>query len=1161
MTDLQDKQEEQAGSPGHSFGDIPIQPPEADPQKTRKPVKRRSRSASGRKRTNTGRRPRSTARNKRQRSSNKNPLLLLLLIPVAALLLWFIVLPWLIPHFIQGTLAERLAQQLNRPVAIGQVRFSPLDLQLQLAEIRIGANADHRAADEPVLCTVAAVNGQLQAAALFRRKVVLTDVRIEQMEANLVRYADGSYTTFSSDSSPLIPAWLQVNGLDLSDSSLLLHDQPTRTIHRIKQIKMTLPAAAPGQQAVPTLSAMVNDSPILLQGQPGSGREQKTTLSLQLNDLDLEQYLAYLPALADSLTISSKRADAALEIILQDRPGAGLLINGTLTAADLQLQTKPRQGAAAKDKNSSSGNRFQLAVPALELTMQLNPLQSLYTVTSLTLEKPVLTLPALAEKKDHPLSTAVAALADNRETGFALDRLLINSGRLQIDKQQWQAVQIRLSNFRNAGAAARAETKPAELILAASQGDASMTLQGKLAPDLELSGKLSLRNMNTDLLTPLLPDKEKIRFSRGRLSLDGSLTLDGEKTWKMTATLTDTVLQISDFTLVQQKNLLVSGKQMTGAGCTVRLAGQQLNCKQLTIDQADFTAHSLLFLTGTGRDSDKPFFTTAGLGIKNSTLTLLPVKKSAKKGKTKEKNHLKLTGLTLQLDRTAGTDPEQERTDNLIARAVMGKQGRLTLTGFVPDSGPALLQLTGTDLDLVRLPVLFQNWLALPVRQGKLRFISNLQLADNSFTGSWTVNNFMADNGKGSSIRLQLAAATGVTGRLQPFTAAIKELSLEKPVLQLAETNPKLPTGLFSLVRKQKNIPRLPAMGIDRCTISSGSLTGKKGQAVFSELTGRVAPLQAGKPAFFDLNGKMAGSSFTARGRSSVKESKILDISFKQFPLYRYTRLLAESLAMDGKKAVASWQVSRDTGKNNRVTIRGLVPLAGSDFSLVLALLTDERDSFSLPLLPGSPTPAKVVSKSVVAQLRRLGLQTIVSPMLVLEKFLPSLNLAQNVEFLAGEAVPDFMAGLDGYAALLRKRPHLAIALRGGFDDELDRQYFIRILEEAADSQRELENIRRSQTMNKLLAAEQRQQAILAGEGKPVSMEKMEAIRQRPDLQPLLPEKVQISDNTLPNLAVQRALVIRNYLINKLKIPGNRVVIEEGNTGSAGVALRLTTNW
>ena len=181
--------------------------------------------------------------------------------------------------------------------------------------------------------------------------------------------------------------------------------------------------------------------------------------------------------------------------------------------------------------------------------------------------------------------------------------------------------------------------------------------------------------------------------------------------------------------------------------------------------------------------------------------------------------------------------------------------------------------------------------------------------------------------------------------------------------------------------------------------------------------------------------------------------------------------------------------------------------------------------------------------------------------MLVLEKFLPDLNLAHNVEFLAGEAVPDFLDGLDGYAALLRKRPHLGITLRGGFDDAIDRQYFIRILEEAADSKRELENIRRSQTMQQLLAAEQRQQAILAGEGKPVNMGRMEEIRQRPDLQPLPPVEVQVSKNTLPDLARQRALVIRNYLVNRLAIPPDKIIIEEGNSGSAGVALRLTTDW
>ncbi len=1156
MTDVDDTQGQNKHTglnESHSFGDIPIQSPDGNPtRETVQPVKRRKRPASSRPGRRTTRRSRRTGTGsgkKRSRSSKKNPLYPLLLVPAAAVLLYFIGLPWFIPYVIQGSLTDRLSRQLNRPVTINRVRFSPLDFKLHLTDISIGADTSRRAAADPVLCTVAAIDGRIMPTALLQGKVELSNLLVTRMEANLVRYPDGGYTAFSSGNTALMPSWLQVRGLELTDSTLLLHDLPTGTTHRIEQIKMSLPAATSGQQAVPTLSAIVNDSPILIHGQRHTGGEKKTALTLQLNDLDLQQYLAYLPPLADPLTISSTKADAVLEIILRDSTsaGAGLVITGTLTATDLLLSNKT----------------YKLTVPSLQLTMQAEPLQNLYTVKELTLQEPLFILPPAQEGDQKNLTATAASLFADAEMGISLDRLFVNNGKLQRSKQEWQQIQLRLNGLQNAKAASQTaeEQKPAAFSLSAKNNASTVNLQGSLDAKLQLTAKLILRNMAADLLRPLLASKGKLEFSRGKLSLDGTLTL--ALAGGAEISLTDSILQISDFSLLRRKTTLITGKKMTAVDCTARSKDQQLRCERLTFDQADFTEHSLLFLPDSGRKNKKDRLpvTADNLEIKNSTVTLIAAEQQKKKGKKKQHDGIRLEEFTLQLSSITHEKAGQTKPDNLVARAVVGKQGQLALTGFMNNNGQGTVQLTGTGIDLNRLPVFFRNWLALPVQQGRLRFKGQLKLVDYHFTGSWTVNDFIADNKKGQAIRWQQATATGVTGRLLPFTAAIEKFTLQKPVIQLTDTNPKLPAGLFSLFRQKNGVSVLPAITVARCSISSGSLTnGGADKHIFHDLTGNIAPLRPAAQATFTLTGKMGSSNFSVRGSSGMKKSQLQELTFKDFPLYRYTRLLADSLGMDGKKAVAAWQVS-PKNRDSRVTVTGLAPLPESAFSLVLALLANREGSFNLPLLSSSPTPAEVVNKSIVGQLRKLGLQTVVSPMLVLEKFLPDLNLAQKVAFLPGEAVPDFMDGLDGYATLLRQRPHLKIALRGGFDDESDRQYFLDILQDAADSKRELENIRRSETMKTLLTAEQRQQAILAGEGKPVNMEKMREIQQRPDLQPMAAEEIQLSGNTLPNLAQQRVLVIRNYLINRLKIPEKSITTEKGDTGTAEVSLRLTAGW
>ena len=121
--------------------------------------------------------------------------------------------------------------------------------------------------------------------------------------------------------------------------------------------------------------------------------------------------------------------------------------------------------------------------------------------------------------------------------------------------------------------------------------------------------------------------------------------------------------------------------------------------------------------------------------------------------------------------------------------------------------------------------------------------------------------------------------------------------------------------------------------------------------------------------------------------------------------------------------------------------------------------------------------------------------------------------------------------------------------------------HLVEKLQTEADQKRTLENSRREQERSRLIAEEQRRTATLTGMGKSVDPARMEQIRLRADLQPLPEELIQLAGNTLSTLALQRAEVIRNYLVDKLQIPAARIVIEEVSAGGTRVELLPVPLW
>ncbi len=1156
MTDGQDNR---TGKGSGSFGDIPIQP-EGDsfPEKT---VRRKTKS-----RRSTRHRPH-TANNRRAVQPPKMtlPYLALLCIPVVLFLLYTGGSLYLVPIVIKGPFAEQLSQRLNRPISVDDVSFSPFTFRLHLAGVTIGPDSNRK--NDHELCRVGMIDGRVQPTSLFRGRVVLENLHIDQLKANLVRYTDGGYTAFSAESIGdggqdtgnlnILPPWLFVHDLQLTDGTLAFHDLPTGRQHSISRIQVRLPGANRGKNSTePTLSAMVNSSPILLRGQRHTTTDGRieTRLSLQLKNIQLQQYLSYLPTSPDSLTVTSGSADATLEITFQDKQLSknGPTVTGSVSISALVLQP--------------ADTTLQLKVPTAHMVIWARPLQSLYTVKELAMDMPQLLLPDSHPSSMMNMQTRLASLLNPAGIALEIDHLEVANGSLTTaDHEGWHNLHLLLTGFHNKAASKSQginSSPSASLTFNANRGKSTIAFQGETDPSFTLSGKISLQDMDANLLQQFLPTTDGARFTRGKIRLAGELLAkqgeEGQGGW----IISDSSLRVTDFSLHKQERLLVAGKEMSGTGCRVQVDDHHISCQQLSFDHANFAAKAALFMPANKQKEAENhlLFSYNNLSIQNST-AIVSLSQASKERKGLQ---VKLSDLNLQL---TGMGQEQPGQDNLSLTAAVGKQGKVELSGSMQRNGQSILQLAAADIDIRPLTPLFADWLKPQVHQGVLQLKGRLILPENRFVGSFHLNDFAADNKDGSAVGWQLASGTGVTARLTPFSAAIKKLSLQQPSLRLSTGGAALPTDFRTLFKKKDDLPVLPPVTVEQCTIDNGRLLRRATSPAihlpkFSGVKGTISPLQPATLSSFNLSGKMDTADFMVTGRTGMNTSNNFELKVNHFQLAPLSTFFSDLFKIDVQNSSADWSFSSSSPDSGRIRLTGLTPLPDSDFSLVLALLTDATGSFSLPV-PASAAadPAGLFGGTVAGQLRLLRLQAAISTRLVLDKFLPELDLPREIEFLSGETVPDFMAVLADYATLLEQRPHLGLILRGNMDEKTDHQYLLQILQEAADTKRELENLRREQLRTKLRTDEEQQPTTLASRGEPAHKDRLRHIEQREDLQSLPPEELQLPDNTLQDLAGQRAEVIRSYLTDDLMIPADRIELQVGGANGTQVDLILKPHW
>ncbi|MBF6559616.1 MAG: DUF748 domain-containing protein [Candidatus Binataceae bacterium] len=214
-------------------------------------------------------------------------------------LLGFIALPMILRHVVTG----QVATSLHRPVSVGKIVFNPYTLRLQVDDLRVGEREGAQA-----FAGLGHLDVKVSWTSLFRLAPVIGEVKLERPQVHVVRVAENRFNfsdliapSASPKPPPGKPTRFAVSNIQLHQGSVLFDDQVTGQQHKIEKIELDVPFVAnlPADVNIyvqPLLAMVIDGSPLRV---AGKGRpfnaEPESIMQVNLRDLKLSQYLAYVP--------------------------------------------------------------------------------------------------------------------------------------------------------------------------------------------------------------------------------------------------------------------------------------------------------------------------------------------------------------------------------------------------------------------------------------------------------------------------------------------------------------------------------------------------------------------------------------------------------------------------------------------------------------------------------------------------------------------------------------------------------------------------------------------------------------------------------------------------------------------------------------------------
>ena len=347
---------------------------------------------------------------------------------------------------------------------------------------------------------------------------------------NLARNKDLSYN-FSdivkssspkekTDSKPFL---FSVNNIEIINGAIIFLDEPKDTTHRVEKLNLAVPFLSNVVHEVevnvqPAFSAIINDTPVNLSGRTMPFHNtRRTVFDIQINNIDIPEYLAYLPKLG-ALTLKSGYLDIVAVLGFEMQPGDKPAV--TLTG-DFSLKEI--------DVTEIQGESY-LSIPQLDVTiLDSRPLEQDFHLSSVSLREPEFLLRRSSNGDILPLAllqkntTSKPAESDSPSKEMTL--------KLVVDETVLSGGTIRFDDLGNAEQF-QTTLHPVEITIKSlstlkdAEATYDISMQTKAEESIVVNGKLSLNPMMVQL-HGALQDLHIPRFSPYSAEIITTTVIDG----------------------------------------------------------------------------------------------------------------------------------------------------------------------------------------------------------------------------------------------------------------------------------------------------------------------------------------------------------------------------------------------------------------------------------------------------------------------------------------------------------------------------------------------------------------------------------------------------------------------------------------------------------
>jgi len=451
---------------------------------------------------------------------------------VAFLVLFAVTGFFVIPPLAKSILIEKVSGELHRNVAVETISFNPFRFCLTVK----GFYIRERDGNETFLA-FREIFLNLEGMSLFRRAVIVDEVKLTGPYVHLVRKPDGTYN-FSdllagkkkekTDESGR-PLSFSLNNILITEGKVIFLDGPRSTRHLAEKIRIGLPFVSNMNYDTdtfvnPSFSAVINGTPYELKGRTKPFKStRQTEFDIQFKGLDIPYYLAYIPGKLNFRLVSADLDVDAKLVFRQVNGGKQYL----MLAGNTVLKKVAVDDPAKKPI---------LRLPAAKAaTPGITPLTGEFHFSSLVIDSPELHVRRDAEGKINLLGLLPEKEEKPEEPGdykavVEMDTFLIGKGTVHYeDRKTAEPVKLMLSDIQltghNLSTSTGREGKAVLEVILPKKGSVKMDGPVTLSP-FKAKLETALQGLDIPLFQPYIGDVLNVRVTAGRIGTQGSLALD-----------------------------------------------------------------------------------------------------------------------------------------------------------------------------------------------------------------------------------------------------------------------------------------------------------------------------------------------------------------------------------------------------------------------------------------------------------------------------------------------------------------------------------------------------------------------------------------------------------------------------------------------------------